>query len=68
MKTSIYTKIVTVVLIIIMQFGITDASCQVKSDYSTVKTFDASSLDWKLWGYRPNSWRMNFDFEKFAGN
>ncbi|MDR2774700.1 MAG: hypothetical protein LBC19_08170 [Tannerella sp.] len=24
---------------------------------------DASALDWKLWGYRPNVWRMNFVFE-----
>ncbi len=24
---------------------------------------DASSLEWKLWGFRPNVWRMNFNFE-----
>ena len=68
MKTSIYNKIVILVLILIMQSSFGEAFCQIKSNYSTVKTFDASSLDWKLWGYRPNSWRMNFDFDKFTGN
>jgi beta-mannosidase len=28
---------------------------------------DASSLEWKLWGYRPNVWRMNFNFESLTG-
>ncbi|MDR1098193.1 MAG: hypothetical protein LBL57_08680, partial [Tannerella sp.] len=28
---------------------------------------DASVLDWKLWGYRPNVWRMNFNFESGSG-
>ncbi len=23
---------------------------------------DAGSLEWRLWGFRPNVWRMNFDF------
>ncbi|MDR1369629.1 MAG: hypothetical protein LBJ72_05835 [Dysgonamonadaceae bacterium] len=29
---------------------------------------DASSLEWKLSGYRPNVWRMNFNFESLTGN
>ncbi|MDR3260199.1 MAG: hypothetical protein LBT78_00005 [Tannerella sp.] len=28
---------------------------------------DASVLEWKLWGYRPNVWRMNFNFESLTG-
>lgn len=32
------------------------------------KSFDAADMDWELWGYRPNYWRMNFDFERFKGN
>ncbi|MGQ8335822.1 glycoside hydrolase family 2 protein [Sunxiuqinia sp. A32] len=28
---------------------------------------DTSSLDWKLWGYRPNVWRMNFNFDSLSG-
>ncbi|MEA5071841.1 MAG: glycoside hydrolase family 2 TIM barrel-domain containing protein [Petrimonas sp.] len=31
-------------------------------------TLDASSLEWRLWGYRPNVWRMNFNFEKLEGS
>lgn len=27
---------------------------------------DASSLEWKLWGFRPNVWRMNFDFNTLS--
>lgn len=27
---------------------------------------DASALEWKLWGFRPNLWRMNFDFVKLS--
>lgn len=68
MKDSIYNKILTLLLIILLQFGSADAFCQIKSERTNVKTFDASSLDWKLWGYRPNSWRMNFDFDQFTGN
>ncbi|MDR1414840.1 MAG: hypothetical protein LBI96_03430 [Odoribacteraceae bacterium] len=28
---------------------------------------DASALEWQLWCYRPNVWRMNFDFNRLAG-
>jgi beta-mannosidase len=28
---------------------------------------DVSGLEWKLWGYRPNVWRMNFNFESLSG-
>ncbi|HZK69102.1 MAG TPA: glycoside hydrolase family 2 TIM barrel-domain containing protein [Paludibacter sp.] len=68
MKTSIFNKIVNLVLILIMQSSFGEAFCQIKSNDSTVNTFDASSLDWKLWGYRPDVWRMNFNFDTFTGN
>ena len=29
---------------------------------------DSSSLEWKLWGYRPNVWRMNFNFNSLSGS
>jgi beta-mannosidase len=25
-------------------------------------------LEWKLWGYRPYVWRMNFDFDRLSGS
>ena len=29
---------------------------------------NASSLDWRLWCYRPNVWRMNFNFDQLSGS
>jgi beta-mannosidase len=28
---------------------------------------NAGKLDWILWGYRPNVWKMNFDFNQLSG-
>ncbi len=28
---------------------------------------DIATFDWHLWGYRPHSWRMNFDFSQLSG-
>lgn len=33
----------------------------------TQSSLNLSNLEWRLWGYRPNSWRLNFDFERFSG-
>jgi beta-mannosidase len=32
-----------------------------------ITEYNASSLEWRLWGYRPNVWRMNFDFHNLTG-
>lgn len=32
-----------------------------------VKQYKVSSLSWKLWGYRPESWRMDFNFNQLKG-
>jgi beta-mannosidase len=37
------------------------------SEPTSIHTRDASVLEWKLWGYRPNVWRMNFNFESLTG-
>lgn len=34
---------------------------------SSLSVRDASTLEWKLWGYRPNVWQMNFNFESLTG-
>ena len=68
MSLSKYTKLLIIMLIAVLQFGAIDGFSQMKSERMNVKTFNASSLDWKLWGYRPNSWRMNFDFNQFTGS
>ena len=31
------------------------------------QTYNLSSQDWKLWGYRPFSWRLDFDFNELKG-
>jgi len=33
----------------------------------STKTYDLTSLDWKLWGYRPEHWKTNFNFSDFTG-
>ncbi len=39
-----------------------------QDNFAQTKSFDASTINWKLWGYRPNVWRMNFNFEQLKGN
>lgn len=68
MKSLIKSKIFGAILLFSLQFGFADVFCQIKPEQLNVKTFDASGLDWNLWGYRPNSWRMNFDFNNFTGS
>jgi len=68
MKTPInYKNSHVLVLLAILQFGFADGFSQIKQEDLSVKTYDASTLDWNLWGYRPEYWRMNFDFDNFAG-
>lgn len=31
------------------------------------QVFNASALEWKLWGYRPEGWRNDFDFHHLNG-
>ena len=64
---SNYKKYLALVFLTILQFGFVDAYSQIKQEDLSVKTYDASTLDWNLWGYRPEYWRMNFDFDNFAG-
>lgn len=34
----------------------------------SVKTFNLGGLDWKLWGYRPEVWHMDFNFAENRSN
>lgn len=40
----------------------------VKTYANSTNVLDTSSLDWRLWCYRPNVWRMNFNFEQLSGS
>lgn len=31
------------------------------------KEYNVSSLEWKLWGYRPESWKLDFNFNELIG-
>jgi beta-mannosidase len=32
------------------------------------KKYNLSSLEWKLWGYRPESWKLDFNFTELNGS
>lgn len=68
MKISKTKNLIKLLLIAILGFSSINTFGQIKVESTNAKTFDASSLDWKLWGFRPNSWRMNFDFNNFTGS
>ncbi len=55
-------------VVVVFQIGIMNGFSQERSKILSSEIFDASSLDWELWGYRPDAWRINFDFEDFSGN
>lgn len=48
-------------------FSITLAYGRPQASSESVKTHDLTSLDWRLWGYRPDAWRLNFNFSDFSG-
>ena len=62
MKMRYYVKIVAIFVLWIV------VSVSGRAETSSLLTVrDASGLEWKLWGYRPNVWRMNFNFESLSG-
>ncbi len=63
-----FNTILLVILIAILQLGSINGYGQKIPENLSIKTFDASTLEWELWGYRPDAWRMNFSFENFTGN
>jgi beta-mannosidase len=40
---------------------------QIIDDKVIIKEHNLSSLEWKLWGYRPESWKLDFNFGKLSG-
>jgi len=57
-----------IITLAILQLGFFDVNGQIKQEDACGKTSDLSSLEWKLWGYRPEYWRLNFNFSDFSGN
>lgn len=58
--------IFTSLLIIFLHAGYAEG--QNRSSSEAIRVFDLDSLDWRLWGYRPETWRMNFNFSDFTGS
>lgn len=55
------------IIIFVLLFQTTFGFAQDTTSPLSPKTYDLTSLDWKLWGYRPETWRMNFNFANFTG-
>ena len=51
-------KIVALIFLTLAYIGWVEAS-------PDMTVHEKSNLEWKLWGYRPNVWRMNFDFRNY---
>jgi beta-mannosidase len=57
------------VILLIFFIGYQGLSFSQSTDNSSIrnKEFNASTLEWKLWGYRPESWKMDFNFNELKG-
>ncbi|MCK5821025.1 MAG: hypothetical protein KAH17_04020 [Bacteroidales bacterium] len=60
-------KKLLIITLVVLQLGFLDLYGQIRQEDANGKTSDLSTLEWKLWGYRPEFWRMNFDFNNFSG-
>ena len=54
------------VLLLIGHAGVASAQ-STNSHAAGQQTYNLSSLDWKLWGYRPLSWKWDFSFTEMKG-
>lgn len=39
-----------------------------KEGKQPIQVYNTAGLEWKLWGYRPEGWRTNFDFNRISGS
>ncbi len=51
---------------IIQFYGISIFSQIIQQDIRN-NTYDLTTQEWKLWGYRPETWKVNFNFENLSG-
>lgn len=64
MKNLLYSCFIVLLL---SQMNMEMLFSQSQNDQGPNHVYDVSVLDWKLWGYRPNYWKMDFDFAKLSG-
>ncbi len=53
--------------LILFQSFLTGIYSQPLKSEQAANIYNASSLEWRLWGYQPETWRINFDFTNFTG-
>ena len=65
---SIKTLLISVILLLLftgqkrMLF-----SQSIDKNAVSYKEYNVSSLEWELWGYRPESWKLDFNFNELTG-
>ena len=63
-------KILLITLVLFLLFiGQAEIAFSQSADNYSInnKEYNLSSLDWALWGYRPESWKMDFNFNELKG-
>jgi beta-mannosidase len=63
-------KILLITLVLFLLFiGQAEIAFSQSADNFSInnKEYNLSSLDWALWGYRPESWKMDFNFNELKG-
>ena len=69
MKFKIQLKKFSLILTLICLYPkISESQIELVSKNSKSQEYNLSNLEWRLWGYRPENWRMDFDFKQFQGN
>ena len=63
-------KILLITLVLFLLFiGQAEIAFSQSADNYSInnKEYNLTSLDWALWGYRPESWKMDFNFNELKG-
>lgn len=55
------------IVLLVYQTGWISLHAQSQSSHTPIKSYDVSVLEWKLWGYRPYYWKMDFNFNHLTG-
>lgn len=66
MKKKLSTICVILLFLLCLQKGLS-VSKNFDNEYLKNKEYVVSQLGWKLWGYRPESWKMDFNFTDLNG-
>src|SRR5450759_4356341 len=63
------TLLISVILLLLFN-GQKGLSFSQSIDNNSVsnKAYNVSSLEWKLWGYRPENWKLDFNFTELKGS